>query len=68
MFDGLRWDHTAFLDIRSIGGLAAEVNRKLSQQVCQLVHDSLAVPPDRVYMNFTEVKPGNWGWNGNPFG
>ena len=56
------------MDIRSIGGLTDEVNRKLSQQVCKLLNDSLGIPPDRVYLNFTDVEAGNWGWNGSTFG
>jgi phenylpyruvate tautomerase PptA (4-oxalocrotonate tautomerase family) len=58
----------AFVDIRSIGGLNDEVNRKLSKQVCKLLTDSLGVPGDRVYLNFTDVEAGNWGWNGSTFG
>jgi phenylpyruvate tautomerase len=58
----------AFVDIRGIGGLSGEVNRKLSQQVCKLLNESLGVAPDRVYLNFTHVDAGNWGWNGSTFG
>jgi phenylpyruvate tautomerase PptA (4-oxalocrotonate tautomerase family) len=58
----------AFVDIRSIGGLSGDVNRKLSQKVCQLLHDSLGVPPNRIYLNFTEVEAARWGWNGSTFG
>jgi phenylpyruvate tautomerase len=58
----------AFVDIRSIGGLTNEVNRKLSQQVCKLLNHSLGIPPDRVYLNFADVGVSNWGWNGNTFG
>jgi phenylpyruvate tautomerase len=58
----------AFVDIRGIGGLAGEVNRKLSQEVCNLLNDSLGVAPDRIYLNFTNVEAGNWGWNGSTFG
>jgi phenylpyruvate tautomerase len=58
----------AFVDIRSIGGLTGEVNRKLSQKVCKLLKDSLGISPDRVYLNFTEVEAGDWGWNGSTFG
>src|SRR6266849_6243972 len=58
----------AFVDIRSIGGLTGDVNRKLSQQVCKLLNDSLGIPPDRVYLNFTDVEAGNWGFNGSTFG
>ncbi len=58
----------AFVDIRSIGGLNGETNRKLSQQICKLLKDSLGIAPDRVYLNFTDAEAANWGWNGNTFG
>ncbi len=58
----------AFVDIRSIGGLTKEVNGKLSQQVCQLLSDSLEIAPDRVYLNFVDVAGSHWGWDGNTFG
>jgi phenylpyruvate tautomerase len=58
----------AFVDIRSIGGLNGDTNRKLSQQICKLLKDALGIAPDRVYLNFTDVEPGNWGWNGSTFG
>ncbi len=58
----------AFVDIRGIGGLTGEVNRKLSQQLCKLLHESLEIGPDRIYLNFTDVEAGNWGWNGSTFG
>src|SRR5215470_3940771 len=54
----------AFVDIRSIGGLSGDVNRKLSQQVCKLLNDSLGIAPDRIYLNFTDVAAVSWGWNG----
>ncbi len=59
---------TAFVDIRSIGGLNDEVNRQISQKVGSLLKESLGVPPDRVYLNFTDVAAANWGWNGSTFG
>jgi phenylpyruvate tautomerase PptA (4-oxalocrotonate tautomerase family) len=58
----------AFVDIRSIGGLSGETNRKLSQQICKLLKDSLGIAADRVYLNFTNVEADNWGWNGSTFG
>ncbi len=58
----------AFVDIRSIGGVNGENNRKLSQQICKLLKDSLGIAPDRVYLNFSDVEAGNWGWNGSTFG
>jgi len=58
----------AFVDVRGIGGLSGDVNRRLSQKVCGLLNESLGVPPDRIYLNFTEIEASNWGWKGNTFG
>jgi phenylpyruvate tautomerase PptA (4-oxalocrotonate tautomerase family) len=58
----------AFVDIRSIGRLTGDVNRKLSWEVCELLSDALGITPDRVYLNFADVEAGNWGWNGSTFG
>jgi phenylpyruvate tautomerase len=58
----------AFAEIRGIGGLSGDVNRQLSQKVCRLLNESLGVPPNRIYLNFTEVEAANWGWNGSTFG
>ncbi len=58
----------AFVDIRSVGGLRAEVNRQLSEKVCALLTKALHVPQNRIYLNFTELPGANWGWNGDTFG
>ena len=58
----------ALVDVRSIGGLTGDVNRELSRKVCQLLHESLGIPPNRVYLNFTDVPASHWGWNENTFG
>jgi phenylpyruvate tautomerase PptA (4-oxalocrotonate tautomerase family) len=58
----------AFVDIRSIGGLSDEVNRQLAQKIGSLLKESLGVPPDQIYLNFTDVPAANWGWNGDMFG
>ena len=58
----------AFVDIRSIGGLSGEVNRQLAQKIGDLLNESLGVPPDRIYLNFTDVAATNWGWDGDTFG
>lgn len=58
----------AFVDIRSIGGLSGDVNRKLSRKVCDALSDLLGIPQNRVYLNFTDVDAADWGWQGNTFG
>jgi phenylpyruvate tautomerase len=51
----------AFVDIRSIGGLSADVTRQLSQKDCALLAQSSQVPQNRIYLNFSGVEAGNWG-------
>jgi phenylpyruvate tautomerase PptA (4-oxalocrotonate tautomerase family) len=58
----------AFVDVRSIGGLSAEVNGGLTRKICALLEETLGIPGDRVYMNFTDVARSDWGWNGQTFG
>jgi phenylpyruvate tautomerase PptA (4-oxalocrotonate tautomerase family) len=58
----------AFVDVRSIGGLGDGVNWQFAQKIGALLKESIGVPPDRVYLNFTDVPAANWGWNGDTFG
>jgi phenylpyruvate tautomerase PptA (4-oxalocrotonate tautomerase family) len=58
----------AFVDIRSIGALNADVNKMLSQQVCRIITNSVGISSERIYLNFTDVQADNWGWNGSTFG
>lgn len=58
----------AFVDLRSIGGLSEDVNRRLSEKLCRMLHESLGVLSNRIYLNFTDVAAANWGWNGQTFG
>ena len=58
----------AFVDVRSIGGLSGDVNSQLSKKICSLLKKVLSLPPDRVYLNFSDLEANNWGWNGTTFG
>lgn len=58
----------AFADVRSIGGLKASVNQKISAEVCALLSKELDIPGDRIYLNFTEIPAASWGWDGRTFG
>ena len=58
----------AFIDLRSIGALAGNVSQQLSSKICALLQQSLDIPPDRIYLNFTDIDAANWGWKGETFG
>ncbi len=56
----------AFLELRGIG-LPESKAGKLSQLLCGLVESQIGIPQDRVYINFADIKPSLWGWNGETF-
>ncbi|MCP5459295.1 MAG: hypothetical protein H6971_06680 [Gammaproteobacteria bacterium] len=58
----------AFADVRSIGGLNSGVNKQLAQNICALLQKELGIAGERVFLNFTDVSAGHWGWNGGTFG
>ncbi len=59
---------SAFVDVRSIGGLSPAVNRALSASLCEIVGDVAHVPAERVYLNFTDVAASSWGHDRATFG
>lgn len=58
----------AFVDVRSIGGLSGDVNRQISERVCGLLSETLDIPANRVFLNFTDVARTHWGFNSATFG
>ncbi len=58
----------AFADVRSIGGLNSETNKRLSEAICSLLKTRLDLDSSHVYVNFSDVAAQNWGWNGGTFG
>ena len=56
----------AFLELRGIG-LPSSKAGKLSQLLCGLVESHAGIPQDRVYINFADIPPNLWGWNGETF-
>ena len=58
----------AFVDVRSIGNLNPEKNQSLSDKICTALQKELDLPPERIYLNFTDVPRSDWGWNRNTFG
>ena len=56
----------AFLELRAIE-LPESKTGKLSQLLCGLLESQTGIRRDRVYINFADIKPGMWGWNGETF-
>ncbi len=58
----------AFIDVRSIGSINSQVNKKISKEIKELLEKEIGIEGGRVYLNFTDIPAGNWGWNGSTFG
>lgn len=56
----------AFLELRGIE-LPESKTGKLSQLLCGLAESQTGIRKDRVYINFADIKPSMWGWNGETF-
>ncbi len=56
-----------FGDLRSIGGLGKEANKKIAQKLTKALQEGLGVSPERVYLNFADVAAEDWGWDGGTF-
>lgn len=57
---------TAFVRLKSIG-LPVDKCALLSEKICRFVADELDVPPDRVFIDFADLKRNMFGWNGKTF-
>ena len=56
----------AYLELKSIG-LPESKTRDLSQALCKLMEEKLAINPARVYIEFADAPRAMWGWNSATF-
>jgi hypothetical protein len=56
----------AYLELKSIG-LPADRTAEFSQVLCDLLTHQLEIPPDRVYIEFSDAERHLWGWNSATF-
>ncbi|MCX8049954.1 MAG: phenylpyruvate tautomerase MIF-related protein [Methylohalobius sp.] len=63
IFAGSR-EPCAYVELKSIG---LKDSQMLSQFVCELLTSQLGIPSRRVYIEFIDIDPKRWGWNGSTF-
>jgi len=56
----------AFVRLKSIG-LPQERCPELSEKICRLIEQELAVPRDRIFIDFKDLAGNMFGWNGKTF-
>ena len=49
-------------------GLGYEAARQLSERGWKVILTARRKDQGSVYLNFTDVEAGSWGWNGSTFG
>lgn len=57
-------DPTAFVQIKAVG-LERDKCPEFSKQVCEFLDAEISVPKDRVFIEFIDIDPRIFGWNGN---
>jgi len=67
VFFGGKTKQAAMLEVSSIGGLNPTVNAAFSKAICEFLSESIKIDSDCVYINFTNIKGENWGWNSKTF-
>ena len=54
-----------FIKVKSIGSLNPSL---MSKALCELIASKTNINPNRIYIEFSDVKASNWGFNGSTFG
>ena len=54
-----------YVVIKSIGELNSS---QMTKTFCNLIESKTAIPASRIYINFENVTPNKWGFNGQTFG
>lgn len=57
----------AYGELVSIGGLNADVNKKLSAAIADILETKLSIPKSRFFLKFYDTKGSFFGWNGSTF-
>ena len=61
-------DPACYVEIKSVGIMSSAQTKQMSQDFCSQISDRLAVPSDRIYIEFADAKGYQWGWNHSTFG
>ena len=54
-----------FIKVKSIGSLSPS---SMSKSLCDLIASKTNINTDRIYIEFSDVKAHNWGFNSSTFG
>jgi len=66
-FAGSR-EPACYAELKNVGRLAPEKVEHLSTVLCDAIAKALALPKDRIYIEFTNADGALWGFDGGTFG
>jgi len=66
-FAGSR-EPACYAELKNVGRLSADKVEKLSAILCDAIAKALALPRDRIYIEFTNADGALWGFDGGTFG
>jgi phenylpyruvate tautomerase len=58
-------DPCCLVEIRSVVELTGDQTRAMTQAFCAMLAEHLGVPPNRIFLNFTDFRRAMWGFNGS---
>jgi len=53
----------AFVELRALR-LPTDDTERLSKELCERLGLAAEIRADRIFLNFIDVPPSNWGWDG----
>lgn len=57
-----------YVEVKNLGVMTPELTERLSQEVCEVLTQALAVHSSRIYIEFTGLTDKHlWGWDGSTF-
>lgn len=62
---GKKLEKGAFVSVSLYGEAVPTGSSRMTEEICRILGDVLAIPPEHVYVTYQAVE--NWGWNGTNF-
>jgi len=56
----------AYLEVKCLG-MDENRTEEFARSLCRFMHQSMGIPPERCYIEFSSPSRHMWGWNNNTF-
>jgi phenylpyruvate tautomerase len=61
-------DPVCYIEVKNVGTMSSNQTKAMSQDFCAQINQTLGVPANRIYIEFSDAKGAMWGWNVSTFG